>query len=295
MIQALMNHPMVGRAQYEGLLKVLRTAAGATQHHLHVDGMTLPYLRAGRGRPLLLLHGFADAKETWLTLMALLARDHQCFALDLPGFGAAPAVDPAQVRPAAMAQILVAVLDALHLERAHLAGNSLGGAYAAALAGAHPHRVHTATLLGAAGPRGLHPHLEEARLAGRDLLLPSSLEEFDELMRMSFARQRPPLPRPAIRHLATRWMARRVEHSAYFRALEAPEAMDELPATSAVPVLIAYGREEKIVHLDNALAYTNAFRNHKRMWVDGCGHAPQVEQPLATARAIRGWTLQHHN
>lgn len=294
MIQTLLNHPLLGRTQYEGLLQVLRTAAGAKQHHLKVGDLTLPYLQAGRGRPLLLLHGFADSKETWLTLMALLSRDHCCIALDLPGFGAAPAVTPASLLPEAMAHTLVAVLDALGIDRTHLAGNSLGGAYAAALAAHQPHRVTSATLLGAAGPRGLHPHLEQARLEGRDLLLPASLQEFDELMHLSFARHRPPLPRPAVRHLATQWMTRRDEHAAYFRALEAPDAMAELPSTSPVPVLIAYGREEKIVHLDNALAYSQAFRTHERMWVDGCGHAPQVEQPLATARAIRGWTLRGH-
>ncbi len=293
MIQALLNHPLVGRSQYEGVLKVLRAAAGATQHLLQVGDLTLPYLRAGRGRPLLLLHGFADSKETWLTLMALLARDHLCIALDLPGFGGAAAVEPGRLLPTAMAQTLVEVLDALGIDRAHLAGNSLGGAYAAAMAAHSPQRVRSATLLGAAGPRGLHPHLEQARLAGRDLLLPANLAEFDELMHLSFARHRPPLPRQATRHLASVWMARRHEHADYFRALEGLDAMPELPSSSPVPVLIAYGRDEKIVHLDNALAYSQAFASHQRLWFDGCGHAPQVEQPLPTARAIRSWTLRH--
>lgn len=53
-----------------------------------VDGLATSYSQAGRGKSVLLIHGWGDSRRTYKTLMASLASNYQVTALDLPGFGA---------------------------------------------------------------------------------------------------------------------------------------------------------------------------------------------------------------
>src|ERR1700749_1688072 len=52
-----------------------------------VDGVRLHYLVAGKGDPVVLLHGFAETGHMWLPLIAKLSDRHTVIAPDLRGFG----------------------------------------------------------------------------------------------------------------------------------------------------------------------------------------------------------------
>ncbi len=52
-----------------------------------VNGVRLHYLVAGKGDPVVLLHGFAESSHMWLPLIAKLADKHTVIAPDLRGFG----------------------------------------------------------------------------------------------------------------------------------------------------------------------------------------------------------------
>jgi pimeloyl-ACP methyl ester carboxylesterase len=92
-------------------------------------------VRRGSGPPLLLLHGIGHRWQMWTPLLDSLSRDHEVVALDLPGFGKSPRL-PAD-RPISLENgtgSVVAALDELGWDRAHLVGNSLGGWLALELA-----------------------------------------------------------------------------------------------------------------------------------------------------------------
>src|ERR1700709_1956575 len=52
-----------------------------------VNGVKLHYLVAGKGDPIVLLHGFAETSHMWLPLIAKLSDKHTVIAPDLRGFG----------------------------------------------------------------------------------------------------------------------------------------------------------------------------------------------------------------
>src|SRR5712672_4249769 len=52
-----------------------------------VGGVRLHYLIAGKGDPVILLHGYAENSHMWRPLMAQLAKNHTVIAPDLRGFG----------------------------------------------------------------------------------------------------------------------------------------------------------------------------------------------------------------
>src|SRR5438034_2700640 len=63
-----------------------------------VNGVKLHYLVAGKGTPVILLHGYAQNSHMWRPLMKELAKTHLVVAPDLRGFGDSAKASPAMTR-----------------------------------------------------------------------------------------------------------------------------------------------------------------------------------------------------
>ena len=108
------------------------------------------YERSGHGEPLLLIHGVGMSRLAWKPVLPLLSAQRGVIVIDLPGHGESPPA-PSHITPAppGFARLLAALLDELGIERAHVAGNSLGGWTALELA-----RLGRARSVVAFGPAG---------------------------------------------------------------------------------------------------------------------------------------------
>jgi len=121
-----------------------------------VDG--LRFLAQGEGgEPLVLLHGFGGDLNNWLFNAGPLSADRAVYALDFPGHGGS-------VKEARdLVDALRSFLDSRGIERAHLAGHSMGGLVAGSLAAAEPERVLSLTLI---APAGLGPEIDASYVDG---------------------------------------------------------------------------------------------------------------------------------
>jgi pimeloyl-ACP methyl ester carboxylesterase len=132
-------------------------------------GARAPGTTRGVQEPLVLLHPLGGDRRVWRPVLALLAPHRDVIAVDLPGFGASPALAGEDTSPTALAAALSAFLREHGLDggRAHLAGNSLGGwvALETALRG----DAASVTAIAPAGlwPRALPPKPEIARTLAR--------------------------------------------------------------------------------------------------------------------------------
>ena len=59
------------------------------------EDVAVSYARVGRGEPLVLLHGIGHHRQAWDPVVDILATEREVIAVDLPGFGASPALPPA--------------------------------------------------------------------------------------------------------------------------------------------------------------------------------------------------------
>src|SRR5690348_16942757 len=90
--------------------------------------VAVSYARVGRGEPLVLLHGIGHHRQAWDPVVDILATERDVIAVDLPGFGASPALpDGLASDLSTVAPVLGLFCEALELDRPHVAGNSLGG------------------------------------------------------------------------------------------------------------------------------------------------------------------------
>lgn len=133
--------------------------------------ITLAHDRVGSGEPLVLVHPLGADRGVWEPVLDLLAPRHDAIPMDMPGFGGSPELaDDEPATAQGIAASIADTLDSLEIERAHVAGISLGGWVA--LEFAKTDRCLSVTTLCAAGfwKRPLGPRPEVARGSVRALV-----------------------------------------------------------------------------------------------------------------------------
>ena len=111
----------------------------------NVDGLTINYDVQGDGEPLLLIPYTSADHACWAFQLPAYTEQFRCITVDLPGTGESD--KPAgPYSTEGHADQLAALLVALGIESAHVAGMSFGGAVGMHLAARHPARVRTLSL-----------------------------------------------------------------------------------------------------------------------------------------------------
>ena len=115
---------------------------------LEIDGQRISVEQAGKGSPLVLLHGFGESTLSFAARPAGAREHYAVVAIDLNGFGYTERPsDRASYTLAGQERLVLAVLDRLHLDRVRLAGHSYGGGLALFLAARHPERIERLLLI----------------------------------------------------------------------------------------------------------------------------------------------------
>ena len=103
-----------------------------------VDGMTLNYVSAGSGKPVVLIHGNPGSSEDYtLAVVGRLSESYYVVAFDRPGHGYSERQDSLQTTVEVQARIIRDALQKLALEKPVLVGHSWGGSLVLAAAVAH--------------------------------------------------------------------------------------------------------------------------------------------------------------
>jgi pimeloyl-ACP methyl ester carboxylesterase len=120
---------------------------------LSIGGHLVHVEQAGAGEPVVLLHGFGASTYSWRKVMPGLAASFRVIAIDLNGFGYTEKPrDRESYTKEGQGRMVLAVMDALKIERAHLVGHSYGGGITLWLASRHPERLRSMVLVDSSAP-----------------------------------------------------------------------------------------------------------------------------------------------
>ena len=271
-----------------GLLLTARRVLGLRTKSIDVDGNLWPYLEGGpaSGDVLLLLHGFAGNKDNWLLYALKLRREYRVIIPDLPGFGDNSRDPDANYGGAAQAQRLLAFTAALHLERFHIGGNSMGGFVALKFALAYPDKVVSLALLNNAGVVGERKsELELAAERGENPLTVSSAAEFEKLLDFVMYR-RIPLPGVIRQALSTVAIANQSFWDSIFWVLRdemlGQPLNDQLDRVTA-PTLIIWGRHDRVIDVSCCDVLQAGIADSHCVIFEDTGHVPMLERPAQSA------------
>jgi len=120
----------------------------AKSRFANLNGVKLHYLVAGKGDPVVLLHGYAETSHMWLPLISELANTRTVIAPDLRGAGQSSKPDGGYTK-AAMAQDIHALVRQLGYERIRIVGHDIGLMVAYAYAAQYPDEVEKIALMDA--------------------------------------------------------------------------------------------------------------------------------------------------
>lgn len=275
---------------------------------VETGGSCLYVRTAGTGPPALLVHGLGGSSTNWTDLMALLAPDLACAALDLPGFGRSA---PSRTGRYDLDTHVAAVraLAESRGEPVHLFGNSTGGAVATRLAAERPDLVRSLTLVSPALPvhrvhRGVDNRLGLLLLPGVEKLVlrrmraTSPEERVREMLGLCYAdvsRVDPGRLAEAVEEAARRadlpWAMR--AFSGTLRGLvrgylePGPRNLWAQAARVHHPVLVVTGDRDRLVPLSVMHRAARTFADCELVVLPGVGHVAQMEAPEEVAAVCR--------
>ncbi|HEV2827208.1 MAG TPA: alpha/beta hydrolase, partial [Pyrinomonadaceae bacterium] len=126
----------------------IQAQQGIEDRFANVNGVRIHYLIAGKGEPIILLHGFAQTSRMWRPLMVELAKTRMVIAPDLRGFGASSKPVNGYDKKT-LAQDIHALSNSLGIKRASVVGHDIGLMVAYAYAAQYPTEVDRIVLMDA--------------------------------------------------------------------------------------------------------------------------------------------------
>lgn len=264
---------------------------GLRERFVDVEDARLAVLEGGPvdGPVVVLVHGYSADRVVWVRFARHLLRDHRVVVPDLAGHGASGFSTGAGHSAPAQADRVAAVMDRLGVERAHVAGNSMGGFVAATLALAHPDRVRSLLLSDAVGVASPEP--SEAGLLidqGRNPFLLDDVAAFAEFYAMTMARP-PFLPGFLRAALAEDYVTRRDQLAEIFDDFYGVATLDDRLHEIAAPTLVMWGDQDRIVHPSTARVWTDGIPGARLVRYPEAGHMPMLELPRRTAADYRAF------
>ncbi len=226
----------------------------------------------GAGAPtVVMLHYFGGAGRAWDAVAERLAQHYRCVAPDLPGFGARPPLAGFSVDT--MADAAADEVAALGLTDVVLAGHSMGGKIATALAGRRPPWLRALVLV-APSPPTPEPMTDQARAeALRGHGDPNAAAA--TLARIT-AR---PLPGPVLAAQVEDHVAVAPEAWTWWLERGSREVILDAAAGIAVPTLVLGGAKDPVIAPNTVRQVAAAIPGARSVLAEGCGHLLPLEDP----------------
>jgi pimeloyl-ACP methyl ester carboxylesterase len=250
-----------------------------------VNGISLYFEEAGRGRALVWVHGFSCGLRMWDPQVAAMADRYRVIAYDVRGHGASEAPDaPDRYSQAISVEDLLGLLRDLGIARAVVGGLSMGGNIALNFALAHPEMVDGLVVCDTgAGSDNTAEWVAQCQ-AWADLIERQGIEAFADVITAHpllarYAAQGPHALRH-VRSLVTTHRARGLAHTLRGALARRPPiyALEAQLRRLAVPTLLIVGEfDEPCVKVHRFMADTLPAAEH--VLIRGVGHMTNLEEP----------------
>lgn len=247
---------------------------------------TVTFLDKGKGRVVVLLHGYLGAKEIWESTINNLSKSYRVIAIDLPGHGGTGNFGYAHSMEL-MAKCVKAVLDSLRLKKYVMVGHSMGGYVALAYADLFPEYLRGMSLYHSTS----YPDSEEKR---RDRLRAIEVVKANKnvytraTITNLFATKNLKYLKDEISFAYN--IARQTSKQGIIAALH---GMRDRPSRHLIigfvkyPVMMVIGELDNILPYEQLLEQSEMIENKTVLYLEHDGHFGFLESPRQSNKALR--------
>jgi pimeloyl-ACP methyl ester carboxylesterase len=241
----------------------------------------LHFEAVGRGRPLLLLHGWINSWDVWRDAMLALAGEHshKVYALDFWGFGDSSKLEDgpeSAFHIDSFVEMVRQFMDHMGINSAPIAGHSMGGTVALRFAIAYPKRVQSVIVVGSPiDGATLNPFLKLAGYGWIAQIVWRLPFVRSTIMRLLLAKDSTQVQRMISRDV------QRTSLDSFFRSigdLRETDLRSDLHGLST-PTLGVFGRRDNIVSPVNADLLSKRVKNSQVMMMERSRHFPMSDEP----------------
>ncbi|MGX8904025.1 alpha/beta fold hydrolase [Streptomyces netropsis] len=256
-------------------------------HAKSADGIRIAYQAQGDGTPVVLLAGQANSHHWWDGVRADFHVAHRTITFDYRGTGESDKPDE-PYSTEGFARDVIAVLDDLGVDRAHVYGTSMGGRVAQWLAARHPQRIR-ALILGCTSPGGPHG-VERGNDVRRSLARPgpAGRQALLELMYTPAWLATHPGPHNTLGDPSMPLHARR----RHLAASKQHDTWDVLPDICA-PTLVVHGSDDLLNPTANAARLAGRIPGARLELIPGARHAYFEEFRATAGPLVLGFLDEH--
>lgn len=253
--------------------------------HVDAKGVKTRALIAGEGQDVIMMHGTSGHMEAFTrNIRSHVEAGFKCHSIDALGHGFTDKPDYNFEIPKYVEHV-INYMDAMGIEKAHLAGESLGGWTAAILALNHPERVRSLQLIAAGGTKANPAIMERLIKSTTAAVMEDDIDLTRKRMQLLMHD-----PKDATEELiATRYV---IYHQPEFqknlhnllclqnmeirqRNMMTTEQLNQITA----PTLVIWGRNNPFGEVPEANKMQEAIPGARLELFDDCGHWPQHERP----------------
>lgn len=246
-----------------------------------VGGVKIAYTRFGKGKSLVLIHGFPLDSSIWNDVVPLLEEDFDLILPDLRGFGGSTSVN-SPYSMTDMADDIAGLLDQLNVGKCALAGHSMGGYIALAFTKKYPNHVSGLGLVSSQTKadtperrQGRYKEAEEVDIKGIGLIVDGMSPKLSADIGVQ----------------KQVWeIMNRQGRAGVIGALKAmAERQETTEVISAIkhPLVIVHGDNDRLIPIERARELKADFTHIRLVELGGVGHMPMMEAPEKTAEALR--------
>lgn len=242
----------------------------------------------GKGRAVVLLHGFLGSHRIWEQTAANLAQSYRVIAIDLPGHGATPCIGYAHSMDL-MAKSVKAVMDSLKLKKYVIVGHSMGGYVSLAFADLFPDQLKGLCLYNSTAYADSEARRSD-RLRAIGLVKSSKSLYTKQTIRNLFASKNLRYLKEEV--LFASAIARQTSRQGIVAALHGMRdrrSRDMILGLVHYPIMMVMGEQDNVLPVQGLLEQSQLIRNKMLLYLEHDGHFGFLESPRESNKALRAF------
>jgi len=254
-------------------------------------GVQVSFTDTGKGRAVVLLHGFLGAKELWAATSNNLSRSYRVICIDLPGHGKTPCIGYVHSMEL-MAKCVKSVMDHLRLKRYVLIGHSMGGYVALAFADLFPDCIRGLGLFHSTAYADSEER-KETRLRAIDVVKTNRKLYTSQTIKNLFAAKNLKYLKQEIRFATS--IASKISRYGIVAALHGMRdrsSRDLILGLVEYPILMVIGELDAVLPYSQLLEQSEVIKNKHVLYLEHDGHFGFLESPRESNAAIRKFLRQ---